>query len=79
MGLIRGLPVIGPVGLIAAAVGLAIMFNLLRNFLGDPLKRIPGPFFARFSRLWLLAQYHKGNYHFTNIELHRKYGMSSTF
>ncbi|KAH8660048.1 cytochrome P450 [Xylariales sp. PMI_506] len=40
----------------------------------DPFKHIPGPWFARYSRLWLLNQYIKGDYHHTDIELHRKHG-----
>lgn len=48
----------------------------LRYFLFDPLRRVPGPFLARFTRLWLLRQYAKGDYEKTNILLHRKFGTS---
>ncbi|PVI00580.1 cytochrome P450 [Periconia macrospinosa] len=35
---------------------------------------IPGPFLARFSRLWYLHQIRKRTFHLSNIELHKKYG-----
>jgi hypothetical protein len=41
----------------------------------DPLRDIPGPFLARFTRLWLLRQYVKGDFQKTNLELHERYGM----
>jgi hypothetical protein len=35
---------------------------------------IPGPFLARFTRLWFLRAILKGDFEKTNIELHRKHG-----
>uniref|UniRef100_A0A0D2XTV8 Pisatin demethylase n=1 Tax=Fusarium oxysporum (strain Fo5176) TaxID=660025 RepID=A0A0D2XTV8_FUSOF len=46
----------------------------LVNVLRSPLRRVPGPFLARFTRLWLLKQVYFGTYPKTSIELHRKYG-----
>jgi len=40
----------------------------------DPLRSIPGPFLARFSRLWYFLEIYKGSFEETNIELHRRYG-----
>ena len=40
----------------------------------DPLKDVPGPFLARFTKLWLLRQYVKGDFEKTNVELHEKFG-----
>ena len=40
----------------------------------DPMKDVPGPFLARFTKLWLLRQYVKGNFEKTNVELHEKFG-----
>lgn len=40
----------------------------------SPLRSIPGPFLARFTRLWLLWHFWRGDFHKTNIELHNKYG-----
>ncbi|KAL0937232.1 cytochrome p450 pisatin [Colletotrichum truncatum] len=52
---------------------LFILSRALRALL-DPLRKQPGPFAARFTRLWLLRQYTRGDYRKTNIELHKKYG-----
>jgi hypothetical protein len=40
----------------------------------SPLRSIPGPFWARFTRLWFLQSLARSDFHQTNIELHRKYG-----
>ena len=40
----------------------------------DPLRDVPGPFLARFTKLWLLRQYVKGDFQETNVELHEKFG-----
>ena len=41
----------------------------------SPLKNIPGPFLARFSRLWELGCAIRGNLHTKTIQLHEKHGM----
>lgn len=46
----------------------------LVNAIRSPLRRVPGPFLAQFTRLWLLKQVYFGTYPKTSIELHRKYG-----
>lgn len=46
----------------------------LLTILLDPLRHLPGPFIARFTRLWYLYQIHQGRFEQVNIELHRKYG-----
>ena len=46
----------------------------LQQYLFDPLRSIPGPFLARFSRLWYFLEIYKGSFEETNIELHRRYG-----
>ncbi|KAF5708566.1 cytochrome P450 monooxygenase oxidoreductase [Fusarium mundagurra] len=46
----------------------------LVKFIRSPLRRVPGPFLARFTRLWLLKQAYYGTYPKTSIELHKKYG-----
>jgi cytochrome P450 len=40
----------------------------------DPLAGIPGPFWARFSRLWMVYHARKGDTHTTMIALHVKHG-----
>ncbi|KAF4625909.1 hypothetical protein G7Y89_g12255 [Cudoniella acicularis] len=54
-------------------VSLQILRVLAQAFL-DPLRAIPGPFLARFTRLWYFFEIYKGSFERTNIELHRKYG-----
>ncbi|CAH0015648.1 unnamed protein product [Clonostachys rhizophaga] len=56
----------------AFTVGLlAFYLDLARS---NPLGDIPGPFLARFTKLWLAKQYCAGHYEQTNITLHEKYG-----
>lgn len=38
--------------------------------------KIPGPYAAKFTRLWYLWQMRRGDFHWTNINLHRQYGKS---
>jgi hypothetical protein len=51
-----------------------ILIYTLLQYLLDPLRSIPGPFLARFSRLWYFLEIYKGSFEETNIELHRRYG-----
>ena len=44
----------------------------------DPYRDIPGPFLARFTRLWFLRGMLKLDWEKTNIALHRKYGKLSS-
>jgi hypothetical protein len=53
--------------------GPCFVYGLLQIIL-DPLRDIPGPLLARFSRLWYLVAIYKGNFESTNIELHTRYG-----
>lgn len=46
------------------------------NLVTDSLRDVPGPFLARYTRVWLLWQYIKGDFQNTNIELHNRYGTS---
>ena len=38
------------------------------------LEEIPGPWSAKYTRLWLLRAYASRSFHQTNLFLHRKYG-----
>lgn len=40
----------------------------------DPLRSIPGPYVARWTRLWYVIRVWKGQFHHDNIALHEKYG-----
>jgi len=44
------------------------------NYLLDPLRNIPGPFLARFTRLWYFLEIYKGGFELTDVKLHKKYG-----
>jgi hypothetical protein len=44
----------------------------------DPLRHVPGPFLARFTRLWYLKHVFYGKFEKINIELHKKYGTNTT-
>lgn len=46
----------------------------LAQCLIDPLRNVPGPLLARFTRLWYLYKIYKGDFERMNIELHKKYG-----
>ncbi|KAE8328523.1 cytochrome P450 [Aspergillus sergii] len=39
-----------------------------------PTARVPGPWLARFTRLWELLKVNKGHFEQVNIDLHKKYG-----
>lgn len=39
-----------------------------------PLRSVPGPFLAKFTRLWLAKAIASRKFDKINIELHRKYG-----
>lgn len=41
----------------------------------SPLRDIPGPFLAKFSRSWLLKEIWCGTAFTTNRDLHLKYGL----
>ena len=61
---------------------IQLLFALLFAFclkrilfhLSDPLRVVPGPFLARFSRLWYLIDTYRGRSHETIERLHNKYG-----
>jgi hypothetical protein len=42
--------------------------------LADPLRSIPGPSLARWTRLWELREVRRGYFEKTNIRLHQCYG-----
>ncbi|PYI08031.1 cytochrome protein [Aspergillus sclerotiicarbonarius CBS 121057] len=49
--------------------------RLIRATLANPsLLAIPGPFLARFTRLWYFSHVRKGHFEWDNIKLHARYG-----
>ena len=69
---------VGVVGVIFLVIALYLL-KWIFDLVIDPLRDIPGPFLARFTRLWLLRQYVNGDFQKTNLELHEQYGMFSIF
>jgi hypothetical protein len=59
--------------LLGLAVGPYVLF-LFVQYLLDPLRGIPGPFLARFTRFWYLYAIWKGDFELTDVEFHRTYG-----
>lgn len=57
----------------AALAGIAVIYSLIRAA-ASPLKSVPGPFAARFSRLFYLRKVWTGELPWVNVELHRRYG-----
>lgn len=64
---------ISPITLSIVLPAGVLIYDLLQYLL-DPLRSLPGPFLARFSRLWYFFELYKGSFEETNIELHKKYG-----
>lgn len=61
-----------PVTVTSLALGLlAVIFA--RRFL-TPIRDIPGPFFASFSRLWHIYHIIKGDQNLRLVELHEQHG-----
>jgi hypothetical protein len=52
---------------------LVLSYIVYQRFL-SPLARVPGPFPASISRLWLFRKYRQLNMHHVEIDLHSKYG-----
>ncbi|KAF4827585.1 Pisatin demethylase [Colletotrichum tropicale] len=55
------------------AVFVLFLYRII-SAVRDPLRHIPGPFLARFTRLWLFRQYCRADYEKTDRKLHERYG-----
>ncbi|KAK5690116.1 hypothetical protein LTR17_026042 [Elasticomyces elasticus] len=53
---------------------LILLFKPIIDALRSPLRHIPGPLLARFTRLWYFLHVKNGQFHTENLELHRNYG-----
>ena len=60
-------------GLIYVALSLVPIYFVYVS-LASPLRAIPGPFAARFTRFWYFFHVRSGKFEKENIALHRKYG-----
>jgi hypothetical protein len=58
---------------VLVGVGLYILFVIVQTAL-DPLRKVPGPIFARFTRLWYIKTLYNGNFELVNVGLHKAYG-----
>ena len=60
---------------ICSALVLAIFVaQALYDIFFHPLRKIPGPFLARFSQTWRNIRYFRGSWHSDVVQLHRTYG-----
>lgn len=59
--------------ILCAVAALAVLFSLGRALL-SPLRKVPGPFAARFTDLWYLCKLYRGDFEAENLYLHNKYG-----
>jgi hypothetical protein len=64
---------LGAGSIILLIFGIYFLYNLVLILL-DPLRDVPGPFLARFTRLWYFWEVYKGTYELTDVKLHKKYG-----
>lgn len=67
------------VGMLGMGVAFIVIIELMRSVFQawfSPLKQVPGPFLARYSRLWELFSVTRGKSHRNIIKLHEKYGVS---
>lgn len=53
----------------------AHLLYVIYSQITSPLHKIPGPYIARFTRLWYFNRVRPGKFHHENIELHQKYGL----
>ena len=60
--------------ILSVLVGL-IAYGVYR-IVTDPLRKVPGPWLARFTRLWELQSVRGNHFEQVNIDLHHKYGLS---
>lgn len=54
--------------------GLKVLSRIIYNLFISPLRDIPGPFWARITRLWELQHVYSGKMPETLIALHAKHG-----
>lgn len=59
------------------AIFLIFVAQSVYQILASPLRSVPGPFLARFTRLWELQAIRKQDNAILNIALHERYGKSA--
>jgi len=56
-----------------ACIGISILTHIWFSR-GSGSSNIPGPWLAKYSKFWYLWQMYRGDFHHTNVKLHREYG-----
>ncbi|KAH6664149.1 putative P450 monooxygenase [Halenospora varia] len=56
------------------ALAVATLSHAIYGYVTDPLRSVPGPFLARFTRLWELFAVRRRNWHKEVMDLHATYG-----
>ncbi len=62
-----------PGSYILLGCGVLVLYLLVQYIL-DPLRDIPGPFLARFTRFWYFLEIYKGKFEHSDMDLHKRYG-----
>ncbi|KAK5073829.1 hypothetical protein LTR64_007031 [Lithohypha guttulata] len=63
---------------VLAAINLRLIYTIF-TAATTPTRHIPGPFLARFTRLWYFRSVYRGTAEKDNIALHRKYARNGQF
>ncbi|KAK4500741.1 hypothetical protein PRZ48_008931 [Zasmidium cellare] len=56
------------------SLAIILILTSIYNYLTSPLRAIPGPLFARFSRLWYLFNISSGHFEKSTASLHTRHG-----
>lgn len=59
---------------VPAAAGLSICGYIVYIYFFAPLAKIPGPFLAKFTKLWMAYRTKTGPWHRELISMHQRYG-----
>ena len=60
---------------ISIGIGVSLYLSQIAYYIFlHPYSKIPGPFLASFSKLWVTRRYFRGSWHDDVLELHRRYG-----
>ena len=70
--LLRKIP--GPVSLYIILLLTSLILHAVYKAYATPLRHIPGPWIAKFTRLWLLRAINSREYQKIDVELHGKHG-----
>lgn len=68
------IPTHSPFSLLACCIIVFTIAYLLINRFGTPLRKVPGPFLASISQLWIVKQQRGLQRPHVDLNLHRKYG-----